>query len=391
MVTKIILLAATLAVCYQRISCESNIWNTAQMGANAINTGINSMSNIAGNTINYIPTPKDIARMSKEVFLGLPPRIIMEGVNNFCSMAMQFDINMGRTEKYTPNVQNISFVLYDNEKRIPFNMNELDKLVQYPGFKKENPVVIFITGWLTKDNTENAAARDLAKAYNCRGNHNFIHLNTDNYLDNFYMWSALNTEDIGQAVAPNVAKLLNYIDIEQIHIIGHSLGAHVAGSIGRHFIDVKNKTLPRITGLDPARPCFNEGEVMTNLQRGDAKFVDIIHTNSGGLGKKDPIGDADFYPNGFSILMPGCAGIICSHLRAYEYFIESVYPENDNGFQAIRCNSLRGVTTRRCKGSPIAMGYACPKQAKGNYFLEVNPNGLYGYYSKSKSKCNRQD
>lgn len=49
--------------------------------------------------------------------------------------------------------------------------------------------------------------------------------------------------------------------------------------------------IPRITGLDPARPCFNEGERLSGLQRGDAKFVDIIHSNAGILGIKDPKGN----------------------------------------------------------------------------------------------------
>lgn len=51
-------------------------------------------------------------------------------------------------------------------------------------------------------------------------------------------------------------------------------------------------------GLDPANPCFNQGENLTGLARGDAEFVDVIHSNSGALGKRDPIGDADFFPNG---------------------------------------------------------------------------------------------
>lgn len=43
---------------------------------------------------------------------------------------------------------------------------------------------------------------------------------------------------------------------------------------------------------------FNEGENLSGLSRGDAEFVDVIHTNNGALGKRDPIGDCDFYPNG---------------------------------------------------------------------------------------------
>lgn len=37
-------------------------------------------------------------------------------------------------------------------------------------------------------------------------------------------------------------------------------------------------------------PCFNPGETLTGLGRGDADFVVVIHSNSGGLGKRDPLG-----------------------------------------------------------------------------------------------------
>lgn len=59
-----------------------------------------------------------------------------------------------------------------------------------------------------------------------------------------------------------------------------------------------SQLIPRITGLDPANPCFNEGEDLTGLSRGDADFIDVIHTNPGVLGKRDAVGDCDFYPNG---------------------------------------------------------------------------------------------
>lgn len=77
------------------------------------------------------------------------------------------------------------------------------------------------------------------------------------------------------------------------------MGSHIVGSIGRNYYYLTNHLLPRITGLDPANPCFNEGENLSGLSRGDAEFVDIIHSNPGALGKRDPIGDVDFYPNGY--------------------------------------------------------------------------------------------
>lgn len=64
----------------------------------------------------------------------------------------------------------------------------------------------------------------------------------------------------------------------------------VAGSIGQNLKNISGKSLPRITALDPANPCFNSATDLKGLTRDDAKIVDVIHTNAGGLGKRDPIG-----------------------------------------------------------------------------------------------------
>lgn len=85
----------------------------------------------------------------------------------------------------------------------------------------------------------------------------------------------------------------------KLNCIGHSLGAQIVGQAGRNFTQQTGKQLPRITGLDPAKPCFNAGTGLSGLQKTDAKFVDIIHTDPGVLAVEGAIGDADFYPNGF--------------------------------------------------------------------------------------------
>lgn len=59
-------------------------------------------------------------------------------------------------------------------------------------------------------------------------------------------------------------------------------------------------------GLDPAKPLFNYLPVYKRLDLSDATFVDIIHTCGGIYGIFQPIGDADFYPNGGINIQPGC-------------------------------------------------------------------------------------
>lgn len=58
-----------------------------------------------------------------------------------------------------------------------------------------------------------------------------------------------------------------------------------------------------VQGLDPAFPGYSLENTADRLDVTDAKFVDIMHTNSGtlltgGLSFLSPIGHVDFWPNG---------------------------------------------------------------------------------------------
>lgn len=122
---------------------------------------------------------------------------------------------------------------------------------------------------------------------------------------------------------------------------------------------------------------------MTGLGRGDAEWVDIIHSNPGALGKKDAIGDCDFYPNGIdATLQPGTFEITAAHSRAWKYFAETVYPGNEENFLARKCTSMKELDSRYCNGKLYPMGYAAPFNLKGNYFLRTNTHKPYGENSK---------
>lgn len=110
--------------------------------------------------------------------------------------------------------------------------------------------------------------------------------------------------ELGEQVARFISRIIEMgADPQHIHLIGHSLGAHVAGAAGAMF---KNR-VSRITGLDPALPSFDHfKEADQRLDVTDAIFVDIIHTCAGTLGLFAPIGHIDFYPNGGTPSQPGC-------------------------------------------------------------------------------------
>lgn len=112
------------------------------------------------------------------------------------------------------------------------------------------------------------------------------------------MWSSFNTEAVGIEIAKALVLLKQHVDLKYIHLIGHSLGGQIIGSIGRAFQEKTTQTINKCTALDPALVCFNEGETLTTISRGDCDFVEVIHTNPGVLGTKEPSGDVDFYVNG---------------------------------------------------------------------------------------------
>lgn len=76
--------------------------------------------------------------------------------------------------------------------------------------------------------------------------------------------------------------------------------------------------------------------------------------------------------------MPGCFTIFCSHSRAWEYFAETVRKGNENNFPAKKCGSLLSYEIDACIRKEIPMGFACPKTAKGNFFLKTESKSPYG-------------
>uniref|UniRef100_A0A672TFY6 Triacylglycerol lipase n=1 Tax=Strigops habroptila TaxID=2489341 RepID=A0A672TFY6_STRHB len=158
---------------------------------------------------------------------------------------------------------------------------------------------------------------------------------------------------------------------DNIHFIGHSLGAHAAGEAGR-----RKPGIGRITGLDPAGPLFQYTPTTVRLDPSDAKFVDIIHTHAASSlcisapGILQPCGHLDFYPNGGK-KMPGCKQLLkiittitfnsrnewklslgCGHKRSLRYYAESII--TPNGFVGYQCETYRAFVLGDC--------FPCPKE-----------------------------
>ncbi|XP_041360272.1 inactive pancreatic lipase-related protein 1-like [Gigantopelta aegis] len=198
-----------------------------------------------------------------------------------------------------------------------------------------------------------------------------------------------------------VAKLLEtLIDIgaspASLHLIGHSLGAHIAGYVAEQIPGVG-----RITGLDPAGPSFEGRPTSARLDSTDAIFVDVIHTDAEplarlGLGIKMASGHVDFYVNG-GVNQPGCPNDLsqliqhlfsghsliytfaCSHMRAIYLFTESINSRCQ--FKASPCPqnvSISSTTCNSCHSDCVRMGYyADIKRPSGTYYIATNENEPY--------------
>ncbi|XP_062601983.1 uncharacterized protein LOC134263629 [Saccostrea cucullata] len=183
-----------------------------------------------------------------------------------------------------------------------------------------------------------------------------------------YNQAVSNTRMVGTQTRLVIEKLVQAgSNLDDIHIIGHSLGAHTAGSAGRQL----HGKVGRITGLDPAEPDFENHPAGVRIDPTDAKFVDIIHTNGapirrGGAGLMQVSGHVDFYVNGGKS-QPGCPNLVagafqqlfnhnvsgavvaasCSHGRAHEYFTESILASCP--FTAYPCDSYERFIAGGCK------------------------------------------
>lgn len=210
----------------------------------------------------------------------------------------------------------------------------------------------------------------------------------------FYPKAAANAHVVAKMIVKILRRIRDDINFLQLHLIGHSLGAHIMGFVGSAFTEeylslkqqqvsmatnnkdafwkklepnqhnrvARSKDLQlvgRITACDPALPCFGpqssapntrlsrtsqvilpettsdparsmsrqlsatispqESQVgtttmipldwtpsmWTHLRPDSAIIVEVMHSNPGVMGYSDPLGDFDFYPNGFD-RQPGC-------------------------------------------------------------------------------------
>ncbi|XP_012523445.1 pancreatic triacylglycerol lipase isoform X2 [Monomorium pharaonis] len=278
----------------------------------------------------------------------------------------------------------IAYIIYTRsnpEKGVRMTLNNVTNLAN-SGFKPSRKTKFITHGW--KSSAMSTGLLNMKEAFLTHGDYNVILVDWEPLAaSTFYLGPMQNTVRVGNDAANFIDFLVKETGLktEDVHFIGHSLGAHVAGNAGGSTTSGK---LSRVTGLDPALPGFHMlASEKTRLDPTDAKFVDVIHSCGGVLGFLQPLGKADFYPNAGTAIQPGCCCVpeimeACSHGRSYVYFTESI--NSKTGLPARKCDSWDSYMTGKCANSQVVlMGEHVDQTAKGLFFLRTRSDPPYAY------------
>ncbi|CAG9761757.1 unnamed protein product [Ceutorhynchus assimilis] len=287
------------------------------------------------------------------------------------------EVDIGGQIVIDPNGPEVQFVLFTRNNTPYLLSPENNATFNNSGFDLDNPTKIVTHGFMS--GIKNDVFTSIRDSYLDSGYYNVIGMDWSALCQTEYVSAMRGAKIAGQHLGDFINWLsLNQVQLEMIHLIGHSLGAHVAG-IGGDL--VRGGRVGRITGLDPAGPGYGDvREDHLKLDRQDAKLVEVVHTFMKVIGTARPSGHVDFYPNGGQF-QPGCpeltslkvaGSIFCNHGRSFELYAESI--RNPWAFKSYKCKSLGEALQGEClQETVVYMGQE-----------ETYENGLYYFKTRSE-------
>ncbi|XP_030753741.1 pancreatic lipase-related protein 2-like [Sitophilus oryzae] len=275
--------------------------------------------------------------------------------------------------------EDTQYILFTRDHS-PYNIRRGDfETLSASGFNISNPTKIITHGFLSGIQFEVFTL--IKDAYLNVSDYNVIGLDWSVLCRTEYVSAIRGARTAGDDLGEFIKWLvLNGVSLDDIHLIGHSLGAHVVGVGGSK---VKDGKVGRITGLDPAGPGYGDISEDLRLDPQDAKLVDVVHTFMRVIGITRPLGHVDFYPNG-GRYQPGCPDInklkptetiFCNHGRSYQLFAESII--NSKAFNCKKCSSLEDALYSRClEDTDVYMGQS-ETYKYGLYYFKTNAESPY--------------
>lgn len=251
-------------------------------------------------------------------------------------------------------------------------------------------VILLVHGWISNPDRFFPETTD---AYLQRYDCNVIIVNWSKLAKQLYTVSVCYVPKVAQIVANFLCQIDGEFGISPntVHLVGHSLGGQMSGFIGQHVRTTCAAKIGRITAMDPAGPFFQGLPTDQRLDKSDADFVDVIHTNEGVLGYWGNCGNADFHVN-CGTIQTGCpqfgltlatiqdlplSVVACNHMRSVDYMTESI---NSVNFEARSCGNcpLPCIPNLLKSESGIVMGEDCSTDtATGGYLLVTGITSPY--------------
>ncbi|XP_064552587.1 phospholipase A1-like [Drosophila montana] len=250
------------------------------------------------------------------------------------------------------------------------------KSIDESHFNPQHPTRFIIHGWT--QSSSSSMNKQIRDAWLSHGDYNIIVVDWARARSVEYASSVVAVSTVGK----KVANMINYLhsdhgmSLGDLYVIGHSLGAHVAGYAGKNT----NGQVHTIIGLDPALPLFNYNKPNKRLSSDDAYYVESIQTNGGTLGFLKPIGKGAFYPNGGKS-QPGCTLDVtgaCSHGRSVTYYAEAVSEDN---FGTIKCGDYEAAVKKDCGSTYSSVRMGADTNAymvQGDFYVPVNSKAPFG-------------
>ena len=209
-------------------------------------------------------------------------------------------------------------------------------------------------------------------------------------------FNSIKTRLMLPVMASSIADLLQTLNADYgmsydtLHLVGHSMGAHLSGFVGKRVIAL-GKKIGTIIGLDTSSSCVSYTNTAGRLASTDAVYVESVHASSPFTGFKKPIGMASFYVNGAATQdlcqttmwsngafylrwVQFALKSLCSHTLATNFYADSLMC---NDAEIYVCDDYQSAMNRNCGSEPNKSIHMGAHKATGEQNLANTPPGIY--------------
>ncbi|XP_052758896.1 lipase member H-like [Galleria mellonella] len=281
-----------------------------------------------------------------------------------------------------------------NTKRM-YSYYQMEQFAKDPNMDYTKKTMIYVGGWI--DSAASPVALVFQNVYRNLG-YNIWLVDTSRFTIMVYPRAARLIRTVGKHVGEMLYNLTQHnvgFNPKKIEMLGISLGAQTMSYIAKTYKALSGTKIGRLTGLDPAGPCFRNLGPEQRLDKSDADFVDVVSTNIDGLGMPGPIGHVNFYVNGGEHQLNDMAwaycDLLCSHLKVLQIWYSAV--NNPHSFIAMQCDSVQQAREINCyERQPLVtnvLGLKVNKTKQGIFFLATTY--YYPYHMGKKGLKRKYD